>query len=51
MGLHLVPRDDDREPVIRERLDQYDMQRVRFLNYFRQAGVPVIEIDGASSIT
>jgi adenylate kinase len=48
-GATLVPRDDDREPVIRERLNQYDMQTRPLLNYFRQAGVPVIEIDGAAA--
>jgi adenylate kinase len=48
-GAILVPRDDDRESVIRERLDQYDMQTRPLLNYFRQAGVPVIQIDGAAA--
>jgi adenylate kinase len=48
-GATLVPRDDDRESVIRERLDQYDMQTRPLLNYFRQAGVPVIQIDGAAA--
>lgn len=48
-GATLVPRDDDRESVIRERLNQYDMQTRPLLNYFRQAGVPVIEIDGAAA--
>jgi adenylate kinase len=48
-GATLVPRDDDREPVIRERLNQYDMQTRPLLNYFRQAGVPVIEVDGAAA--
>jgi adenylate kinase len=48
-GATLVPRDDDREPVIRERLNQYDMQTRPLLTYFRQAGVPVIEIDGAAA--
>ncbi|MFL6351919.1 MAG: adenylate kinase family protein [Bryobacteraceae bacterium] len=48
-GATLVPRDDDSEPVIRERLKQYDMQTRPLLNYFRQAGVPVIEIEGAAA--
>ncbi|MGI8959423.1 MAG: adenylate kinase family protein [Bryobacteraceae bacterium] len=48
-GATLVPRDDDREPVIRERLNQYDMQTRPVLNYFRQARAPVIEIDGAAA--
>jgi adenylate kinase len=48
-GATLVPRDDDSEPVIRERLKQYDMQTRPLLNYFRETGVPVIEIDGAAA--
>jgi adenylate kinase len=48
-GAALVPRDDDSEPVIRERLKQYDMQTRPLLNYFRQTGVPVIEIVGAAA--
>lgn len=48
-GATLVPRDDDSESVIRERLSQYDMQTRPLLNYFRQAGVPVIEVDGAAA--
>jgi adenylate kinase len=48
-GATLLPRDDDREPVIRERLNQYDMQTRPLLNYFRQTGVPVIEVDGAAA--
>jgi adenylate kinase len=48
-GATLVPRDDDSESVIRERLTQYDMQTRPLLNYFRQAGVPVIEVNGAGA--
>ena len=46
-GAKLVTRPDDREEVIRERLHEYDVQTVPILNYFRQAGVPVFEIQGA----
>lgn len=45
-GATLVTREDDREPVIRERLNQYDMQTRPLLSYFRQVGVPIFEIDG-----
>jgi adenylate kinase len=48
-GATLAPRDDDSESVIRERLKQYDMQTRPLLSYLRQAGVPVIEIDGAAA--
>jgi adenylate kinase len=48
-GATLVPRDDDRESVIRERLNQYDMQTRPLLNCFREAGVPVMEIDGSAA--
>ena len=43
-GNALVTREDDREPVIRERLREYDRQTVPILNFFREAGVPVLEI-------
>jgi adenylate kinase len=46
-GTTLVTREDDRESVIRERLREYESQTRPVLNYFREAGVPVIEIDAA----
>jgi len=49
-GATLVPRDDDSESVVRERLNQYDMQTRPLLNYFREAGVPIVEIDGAAAL-
>jgi adenylate kinase family enzyme len=42
-----VTREDDRESVIRERLNQYDMQTRPLLAFFRQSGVPVFDIEGA----
>ena len=48
-GAALVTREDDREPVIRERLDQYEQQTRSLLNFFREAGVPVFEIDGSGT--
>ncbi|MBV9613417.1 MAG: hypothetical protein JO091_13165, partial [Acidobacteriaceae bacterium] len=47
-GAALVMREDDREAVIRERLDAYELQTRPILNYFRDAGVPVFEVKGAS---
>ena len=47
-GATLVTREDDREPVIRARLDAYESQTRPILNYFRDAGVPVVEVKGAS---
>jgi adenylate kinase len=41
-GTALVTREDDREPVIRERLREYDLQTLPILEFFRKAGVPVI---------
>ncbi len=46
-GAALVTREDDRESVIRQRLQEYDSQTRPILNYFRQAGVPMFEINGA----
>jgi len=48
-GATLVTRDDDRESVIRERLDQYKMQTRPLLNHFRDAGVSIFEINGGSA--
>lgn len=48
-GAALVTREDDRESVIRERLHEYESQTRPVVNYFREAGVPLIEIDGAGA--
>lgn len=48
-GATLVTREDDRESVIRERLSQYDLQTRPLLEYFRQTGVAVFEIEGAGA--
>lgn len=46
-GAALVTREDDRESVIRERLREYESQTRPLLNYFRETGILVFEIDGA----
>ena len=46
-GATLVTRPDDREEVIRQRLTEYESQTRPILEYFREAGVPMFEIDGA----
>jgi adenylate kinase len=48
-GAVLVTREDDRESVIRERLAEYDRQTVPVLNYFREAGVPKLEIEAGEA--
>jgi adenylate kinase len=48
-GTPLVTREDDRESVIRERLREYDLQTVPILNFFKEAGVPLFEIDAGSA--
>ncbi len=48
-GAMLVTREDDQESVIRERLHEYESQTHPVVNYFREAGVPLIEIDGAGA--
>ena len=45
----LVTRDDDQESVIRERLREYESQTRPLLNYFREAGVPMFEINGGNA--
>ena len=48
-GAKLVTREDDRESVIRERLNQYEVQTRPLLDFFRQAGVPMLEINAANA--
>ena len=40
-------RDDDREAVIRERLDAYERQTRPVLEYFRATGERVVEVDAS----
>jgi adenylate kinase len=47
-GAALVTREDDRESVIRQRLLEYDRQTVPLLNFFREAGVSMFEIQGGA---
>ena len=49
-GATLVTREDDREEVIRERLNEYEQRTKPVLDYFREAGLPVIETQGASKM-
>jgi adenylate kinase len=48
-GAALVTREDDREPVIRQRLSDYESLTRPLLNYFREVGVPIFEINGAGA--
>ena len=48
-GAKLVTREDDRESVIRERLNAYELQTRPVLDFFRQAGVPMLEINAADA--
>lgn len=48
-GANLVTREDDREAVIRERLHEYDVQTVPILNFFRESGVPLFEVDAGDA--
>jgi adenylate kinase len=47
-GEALVIREDDREDVIRERLDAYDRQTRPVLEYFRESGHRVVEVDASN---
>lgn len=44
-GAALITREDDRESVIRERLQEYDQQTVPVLSFFEKAGVPRIDVE------
>ena len=47
-GTPLMIREDDRESVIRERLEAYDRQTHPLLEYFSASGHPFHEVDGMS---
>jgi adenylate kinase len=44
----LVIREDDREEVIRRRLDAYERQTRPVLEYYREAGIRLVEVDASS---
>jgi adenylate kinase len=46
-GAGLVIREDDRESVIRERLEGYERQTRPVLDYFASSGQSVHEVDGS----
>jgi adenylate kinase len=46
-GAPLVIREDDRESVVRERLDAYEKNTRPLLDYFRQSGRRMVEIDAS----
>jgi adenylate kinase len=46
-GTALIIRDDDRESVIRERLESYDSQTKPLVEYFKETGRRVFEVDGS----
>jgi adenylate kinase len=48
-GAKLVTREDDREEVIRERLHEYDVQTVPILNFFRESGVALFEVNAGDA--
>ncbi len=48
-GARLIVRDDDREEVIRARLEAYERQTMPVIEYFREAGVALYEIDADGS--
>jgi len=46
-GERLIIRDDDRESVIRKRLDAYDQQTQPVLEYYRKAGRQIFQVDAS----
>jgi adenylate kinase len=44
-GTPLIIREDDREEVIRQRLDAYDRQTVPVLGYIRESGIRYHEVE------
>ncbi len=48
-GTPLVVRDDDREEVIRERLEAYEKQTRPVLDFFSLSGCRVVEVDASNA--
>lgn len=46
-GTGLVTRPDDSEPVIRQRLEEYESQTKPLLDYFGNSGYPFHEVNGS----
>ena len=46
-GAKLIVREDDREPVIRERLEAYGRETRPILDYFREKGKRVYDVDAS----
>ncbi len=46
-GAGLIMREDDSEPVIRQRLEDYASQTKPLLDYFERSGVPCFHVDGS----
>ncbi len=46
-GMALVVRDDDREDVVRERLDQYEARTRPLIEYFRATSKRLFEVDAS----
>jgi adenylate kinase family enzyme len=42
-----VIREDDSEPVVRERLAQYEAQTRPLIEYFRESGARLFEVDAS----
>jgi adenylate kinase len=47
-GASLVVREDDREPVVRERLEAYEKQTRPLIDYFRTSGARLYEVDASN---
>lgn len=46
-GETLVVREDDREEVVRERLKQYEAQTKPLIEYFRESGKRLVEVNAS----
>jgi adenylate kinase len=46
-GTALVTRPDDSEPVIRQRLEEYEFQTRPLLEFFKSSGYPFYEVNGS----
>jgi adenylate kinase len=49
-GAKLIRRDDDTEPIIKERLKEYHLKTEPMMKYLANMGVKIIKIDGMPSV-
>lgn len=50
-GAKLIRRDDDTEPIIKERLKEYHLKTEPMMKYLEEKGIKIIKIDGMPTVS